>query len=110
MSFRALQHLQQAESLCDERCRLVGPPSGFGYPLDGFVLGQALPTLFQIGSAPELFPSESSPSDERYDIPAARTHMSLPAHPSDRQSDRPSGLDRLLGFAPVGSPCLTDDR
>jgi len=47
MSFRALQHLQFAESTTTGFACPPVPPSGFGYPLDGFLLGEPCRPCFR---------------------------------------------------------------
>jgi hypothetical protein len=47
MSFRALQHLRITESTTTGLACPPVPPSGFGYPLDGFLLGEPCRPCFR---------------------------------------------------------------
>jgi len=47
MSFRALQHLRLTESTTTGFACPPVPPSGFGYPLDGFLLGEPCRPYFR---------------------------------------------------------------
>jgi len=100
------------------------PPSGFGYPLDGFLPFSSGPVLFRTGSAPGIHPSEPSPrrgqanrlrsAGPTYRWPQtqspegdARTHgvgfWALIPRPSpwrDQALLTPDPLDAPLGFAP----------
>jgi hypothetical protein len=65
----------------------------------------ALPTLFQVGSALGLRPSEHSPRIGRHDIPAALTHLPLAGSTScARRTQAMQSRHRLLGFVPDASP------
>jgi len=77
MSFRALQHLRIAESTTTGLTFPPVPPSGFDYPLDGFLLGEPCQPYFRsaalLGFALWSFLLETG----RPGIPAALTHMPL---------------------------------
>jgi len=77
VSFRALQHFRIAESATMGFACPPVPPSGFGYPLDGFLLGEPCRPSFRSAALLGFALWSVLLATGRLDIPAALTHMPL---------------------------------
>jgi hypothetical protein len=106
MSFRALRHLQITESTTTGFACPPVPPSGFGYPLDGFLLGDPCQPCFR-SAAPLGFTLRSFllTTGTSAFLPGL-THVPLATRPSARP--KANGKATSIGFwalLPSRVPC-----